>query len=187
MNTKKTTPNAIPVEIYNELYDFLCDNIAYYGECDEDGNCHYGFEFESEDGRYYISGCAVSSFEYEDDSFDHAFGTEHCGHWEFDKIEEVVTEQCLFIDNEENETEVEFDSEIFDHLHDETTIKRGGVEINQGDEVIAKPRFLRWTACKFLYFDTIDRCYYVEIGKYQYRCDKVLPATEKNRELVGTY
>ena len=110
MNTKETTPNAIPVEIYNELYDFLCDNIADNGECDEDGECHYGFEFESEDGHYYISGIAVSIFEYIDDSFDHAFGTEHCGHWEFDKLEEVVTEQCLFIDDEETREYIGYDS-----------------------------------------------------------------------------
>lgn len=187
MKTTATTPTTIPVEIYNELYDYICDGIADNGECDEDGRCIDYFEFESNDGKYHISGDVEAYFEYVDDSFDHAFGTEHCGHWEFDKLDCVTVESCLYIDDEENETEIEFDDEIFYHLHDETTIKRGGIEINQGDEVIAKPRFLRWTACKFLYFDTIDRLYYVEIGKYKYSCEKLLPATEKNRQLIGTY
>ena len=127
---KTTATPTIPVEIYNKLYDYICDSIAEYGECDEDGKCDFGFEFESEDGHYYISGEASAIFEYEDDSFDHAFGTEHCGHWEFDKLDGVTVNTCLYIDDDDNETKIKFDGDVFDHLHDETTIKRGGIEIN---------------------------------------------------------
>ena len=187
MKTTATIPTTIPVEIYNELYDHLCDTIAENGECDEDGKCDYGFEFESEDGHYYISGEASAYFEYIDDSFDHAFGTEHCGHWEFDKLDDVIVEVCLYIDDDEDETEIEFDGEVFEHLHDETTIKRGGIEINQGDEVIAKPTWMRWTSAKFLYYDTINRYYYIEIDGKKRLTYKLLPATKKNRQLIGTY
>lgn len=186
MKATATTPNTLPREIYDELYDYICDSLAEHGECDEDGRCKDYFEFESEDGKYSISGEVEAYFEYEDDSFSHEFGIEECGHWEFDKLDSISVDYCGTLDDDDNEIELPFDMEIFNHLHDKTTIKINGVTINAGDDIVVKPLFGKWLLGTFKYYDPIDKVYFYDGDCWSYSY-KILPATEQNRQLIGNY
>lgn len=186
MKATATTPNTLPREIYDELYDYICDSLAEHGECDEDGRCKDYFEFESEDGKYSISGEVEAYFEYKDDSFSHEFGIEECGHWEFDKLDSISVDYCGILDDNDNEIELPFDMAIFNHLHDKTTIKINGVTINAGDEIVVKPLFGKWLLGTFKYYDSIDDVYYYDGDCWSYS-HKILPATEQNRQLIGKY
>lgn len=191
MKTTATTAKTLPREIYHELYDYLCESIAEYGaeDCDENGRYKGDFDFESEDGHWYIGGKVEAYFEYEDDSFSHEFGIEECGHWEFDSLYDVTVDACYFIDDDENETDVEFDSDVFEHLHDKTTIVVGGVTINAGDEVVVKWFFGKWHLATFLYYDTINRRYFWQShgNSYSNYGYNLKPLTDETRQLVGTY
>ena len=186
MKATATTPTTLPREIYDELYDYICDSIAEHGECDEDGRCKYYFEFESGDGKYFISGDAEAYFEYEDDSFSHAFGVEECGHREFEKLNSISVDYCGTVDVDDNEIELPFSMEIFEHLNDQATIRIDGVTINAGDEVVVKPLFGKWLLGTFKYYDPIDKVYYYDGDCWSYS-HKILPATEQNRQLIGKY
>jgi len=182
------TPTTLTKELYMELYNYLCDLFERDGECDDDEKSSLYFDFESEDGHYFISGDATAYFRYEDDSFDHAFGTWHGGHYEFDKLDEVSVESCIYVDDDENESEIEFDCEVFAHLHDKTTVKINGMTINRGDVVVAKGYFGKWFLATFLYYDPIEGIYHWNTDKSPWKSGKkMLPATIANCEFVGKY
>lgn len=189
MNATATTPTTIPVEIYRDLFDYLNEELFDSSDFDGDDGATSEFIYQSDDGHWLITGEAKASSKYIDESFDHAFGTEYCGYWDMDQLEDVTIFESSYFDDDDKETAMAFDFDIFDHLHDKTTIKRGGVEINAGDDVVVKDYMNgRWQLAKFLYYDTINESYHWsgEGGRKRYGY-KLLPATEENRKRVGTY
>ena len=101
-------PTSLSDEFYKRLYNEI--------------NSHVGESNEEEEQRYEIDidGLFVSinvTFEsiLVDDSFDHAFGTEHAYHTELGEIQEIEIDVINDFDAEGNEIDItdEFDPDKF--------------------------------------------------------------------------
>lgn len=149
------TTKTICSELYNKVYNAIIEAAENHGIEDED-DTRFGFYLE--DGDWSIEGTASLPVEYIDDSFDHAFGTEVCGHLEhsFEEMPEIDEVSVFFGEDGE---EVEFDFDKFYTQFDVTERKlRNGEVIKQGDEVLATNsaswRYKRYERAIFHHYNT---------------------------------
>ena len=179
MEIKKT----IPTEIYKKIYDAIIAAADAHGIESIDDNC---FHFTYEDEDWSIEGTASLSVEWIDDSFDHAFGTEHCGHLEhrFDEMPDI--EEIYVYDSQENEVEFDFDKFYTQFDITECKLYNGHV-VKKGDEVIVRSHRTHIIVI-FDHHNTETREWFCrcifggKVNEIPYRYDSIIPATEKNKK-----
>lgn len=178
----------LPDNFYERLYDQIMD---------------YGFSPENEDEKTCTMYIDIDDFTVEldatfdvyieDNSFDHAFGTEHIYDLAVGELDDVfVTKMWHCGDDGEQEVTELYDNEKFWLQFKDFVIKRGSHYIHHGDEVVVKLgsyKFSGWGKVTFLYYDTrlghavctpSIHSKYITRKAYPY----VLPATTANLALV---
>jgi len=169
-------------EFYEKLYEEI-ENYGFEPETEEDSTCN--MEFEDVEG-FYVSLDASFTIKFVDDSFDHAFGTEHAYHFETDYLD--IIEAVTITDEDGNDLSDLFDYDVFFEQFKRYEVKFfGGGEIKSGDTVIGVHNGYPFEELEFLYRDTLKGEYVCKpIGDCKYKFHryykKVLPATEENRK-----
>lgn len=182
----------LPANFYEQLYNEIMG---------------YGFEPESEDDKICNMEITIGDFTVDldatfqvnvvDNSFDHAFGTEYIFDLEAGELEEIIINNIWFSDEDsvlEDDVSELFNEKIFWEQFKQYVIKRNGIYIHHGDEVVVKVSTLcgAWQKMIFLYYDTRLRvavCTKSIHSKYIWKrkCDVVLPATTGALSIVGKY
>ena len=130
MKTTRTFDEKFYENLYNEIINYADENFC--PEYEDDTTCSMEFEI----GKFSVLLTATFEVELIDDSFDHAFGTEHAYHLEVGYLTDLEVEQ-IWESNDDNDLEDDvtddFDMEMFwDQFK-----QYGTKNIKPGDEVIA--------------------------------------------------
>ena len=180
----------LPDNFYKRLYDEIMD-YEFDPENEDEKTCPMEIEIDD----FLVELDATFNVYIEDDSFDHAFGTEHAYHLEVGELEEIEVKHIWFSDEDsmlaDDVTELYSDDKFWLQFKS-FVIKRGGHYIHYGDEVIVtsqNTRYRNWVKRTFLYYDTrlgLAICTpnihakYISKLAYPY----VFPATTQNLRLV---
>lgn len=182
METNIKFPHDFYEKLYNEIMDYSFDP-----ENEDDTEC----SMEIEIGKFTINLTASFEVNVVDNSFDHAFGTEYIYDLEAGDLTDIEIEDIWFYDDEtdvEAELTEQFDEKRFWEQFKQYVIKRNGIYIHHGDEVVTSCHG-RWVKRTFLYYDTRLRvavctpsihAKYISKREYAY----VFPATTANLALV---
>ena len=154
------TNNAFTEEFYKNLYDEIINNKDYETDNEEETTCEMEFEI----GNLFVRLNATFKVEFVDDSFDHAFGTEHCYHYEVGDLEDIEIEE-IYMQDEEGDFEIEVTDQFDEEKFWEQFKQYGVRNIKPGDEVIARRtgRYGREVTATYLYTDTMKD---VHVCKY---------------------
>ncbi len=186
METNIKFPHDFYEKLYNEIMDYSFDP-----ENEDDTEC----SMEIEIGKFTINLTASFEVNVVDNSFDHAFGTEYIYDLEAGDLTDIEIEDIWYYDDEtdlEAELTEQFDEKRFWEQFKQYAIKREGIFIRYGDEVVVKHSTNRgaWERMTFLYYDTRLRVAVCTrnirskyIWKKQYKC--ILPATTGALSIVG--
>ena len=126
----------LPHDFYESLYEEIM-NHEFNPENEDDTSC----SMEIEIGKFTINLTATFEVHVVDNSFDHAFGTEYIYDLEAGDLEEIEIEDIWFYDEEtdvEAELTEQFDEKHFWEQFKQYAIKRNGIYIHYGDEVVVK-------------------------------------------------
>lgn len=179
----------LPDNFYKRLYDEIMD-YEFDPESEDEKTC--AMEIEIDD--FFVDLEATFDVYIEDDSFDHAFGTEYAYHLEVGELEDIAVYHIWHYDDDGNDTDVTelYSDDKFWLQFKDFVIKRGSHYIHHGDEVIVttqRTRYRNWVKRTFLYYDTrlgLAICTpnihakYISKLAYPY----VFPATTQNLRLV---
>ncbi len=180
----------LPHDFYESLYEEIM-NHEFNPENEDDTSC----SMEIEMGNITVNLTATFEVHVVDNSFDHAFGTEYIYDLEAGDLEEIEIEDIWFYDDEtdvEAELTEQFDEKHFWEQFKQYAIKRNGIYIHHGDEVVVKHSMTwgAWEKRTFLYYDTrlgVAVCtrsiHSKYISKSEYKC--ILPATTGALSIVG--
>lgn len=180
----------LPANFYERLYDSIMD-YSFDPEDEDEKTCSMEIEIDN----FIVDVDATFNVYIEDNSFDHAFGTEHIYDLAVGELEDIEVTQMWYSDDE-SDTDVTdlFDEKKFWLQFKQFVIKRNGIHIHHGDEVVVKTSTLygAWQKMTFLYYDTRLRvavCTKSIYSKYIWtrQCDVVLPATTGALSIVGKY
>lgn len=177
----------LPANFYERLYDSIMD-YGFDPEDEDEKTCSMEIEIDN----FIVDVDATFNVYIEDNSFDHAFGTEHIYDLAVGELEDIEVTQMWYSDDE-SDTDVTdlFDEKKFWLQFKQFVIKRNGIHIHHGDEVVVKTSTLygAWQKMTFLYYDTrlgLAICTpnihakFVSKRAYPY----VFPATTQNLRLV---
>lgn len=177
-----------PTSLSPEFYENLYNEIINHGfEPETENDCHCNMDIEDVDG-FFVNLEATFEVNYEDDSFDHAFGTEYGYHFECGNLIDI--EAVVLSDEDGNDVSDLFDYDAFWEQFKCYEFKlRSGAELKSGDAVLAGGYYVgRWSEMKFLYYDSLrDLFICVPVGQddkriCQFSFPKVVPNTEENRK-----
>ena len=169
-------------EFYKKLYEEIICKYEFDPESTEDTSCY--IEAEDFEG-FYIEFKATFEVNVIDDSFDHAFGTEHGWHIEVGELTNI--EEVTMYDEYDNNVSHLFDYDAFWEQFKRYEVKfYGGGEVKSGEAVLASFDGKRWEEAEFIHKDTLSGEYICKpIGKQMYKFHrsykKILPATENYR------
>lgn len=172
-------PTSLSQEFYEKLYEEI-ENYGFEPETEEDSACN--MEFEDVEG-FYVTLDASFTIKFVDDSFDHAFGTEHAYHFETDYL--AIIDAVTITDEEGNDLSDLFDYDAFWEQFKRYEVKFiDGDEIKSGETVIGVYNGYPQEEVTFLYRDTLKKEYVCKRNGQSWttRFKKVLPATEENRK-----
>lgn len=182
----------LPHDFYENLYDEIM-NYGFEPETENDTSC----SMEIEIGKFRVNLTATFKVNVVDNSFDHAFGTEYIFDLEAGDLEEIEIEDIWFYDDDANiEAKIteQFDERRFWEQFKQYVIKRNGIYIHHGDEVVVKYSFLlgAWVKMIYLYTDTrlgVHVCTRSIHSKYIWKKNfkEILPATTGALAIVGKY
>lgn len=181
----------LPSDFYERLYEGVM-NYGFNPEDEDEKTCAMEIEIDN----FTVDLEATFDVHIEDDSFDHAFGTEYAYHLEVGELEDIAVYHIWHYDDDNNNntdvTELYSEDKFWLQFKD-FVIKRGSHYIHHGDEVVTRSqegwRSSRWVKRTFLYYDTrlgLAICTpnihakYVRKHAYPY----VFPATTQNLRLV---
>ena len=177
-------------DFYENLYEESM-NQEFNPESEDDTSC----SMEIEIGNFTVHVNATFEVNVVDNSFDHAFGTEYIYDLEAGDLTDIEVEDIWYYDEEtdvEAELTDQFDEKRFWEQFKQYAIKREGIFIHHGDEVVVKNSMSwgAWERMTFLYYDTRLRLavctrsiHSKYIWKKQYKC--ILPATTGALSIVG--
>lgn len=181
---------TLPYDFYQNLYNEIMSQ-DFEPENEDDTTCDMEFTI----GKFQINLCATFEVNVVDNSFDHAFGTEYIYDLEAGDLTDIEVEDIWYYDEEtdvEAELTDQFDEKRFWEQFKQYAIKREGIFIHHGDEVVVKNSMSwgAWERMTFLYYDTRLRVavctrsiHSKYIWKKQYKC--ILPATTGALSIVG--
>jgi hypothetical protein len=178
----------LPDNFYERLYDQIMD-YDFGPESVDEKTCTMYIDIDD----FTVELDATFDVYIEDNSFDHAFGTEHIYDLAVGELEDVEVTQIWYC-NDECEKDVTdlYDDEKFWLQFKQFVIKRGSHYIHHGDEVVVRSqcyRYSPWVKMTFLYYDTrlgkavctpSIHAKYISKRAYPY----VFPATTANLALV---
>lgn len=178
----------LPSDFYERLYESIID-YDFNPEDEDEKTCAMEIEIDN----FVIDLEATFDVHIEDDSFDHAFGTEYIYHLEVGELEDIAVYHIWHYDDDDNDTDVTelYSDDKFWLQFKKFVIKRGSHYIHHGDEVVTRSpgRYGRWIKSTFLYFDTrlghavcTPNIYAKFVRKHAY--PYVYPATTQNLRLV---
>lgn len=179
----------LPDNFYESLYDQIMD-FGFDPEDEDEKTCAMEIEIDN----FVVDLEATFNVELIDDSFDHAFGTEYAYHLEVGELEDIAVYHIWHYDDDDNDTDVTelYSDDKFWLQFKQFVIKRSGIHIHHGDEVVVtsqNTRYRNWIKATFLYYDTrlgVAICTpnihakFVSKRAYPY----VFPATTQNLRLV---
>lgn len=172
-------------EFYVNLYKRICE--ADIDADMSDDTCSVHLELDDVDG-YDVSLEATFEVKVIDDSFDHAFGTEHAWHCEFGELTDI--DDVYLYDKDENDMSHLFDHDAFLEQFKRYEVKfHSGIVVKSGDTVIVITGGKHGEA-EFLYKDTLSGDYICKpIGNQFYKFPRsyswMFPNTETNRKLLA--
>ena len=176
-------PTSLSPEFYTNLYNEIIRDYDFDIDGDTEGNtCSTYIEVEDFHG-YYI--CFKATFELNliDDSFDHAFGTEHAWHMEIGELIDI--EEVTMYDEDDNDVRALFDYDAFWNQFKRYEVKfTSGTVVKSGDTVIAHCKYNRYELAEFLYRDSrTDEyiCKPIGVHRYSRSFKRIYPNTEENR------
>ena len=148
-------PTSLSPEFYEKLYEEI-ENYGFEPETEEDSTCN--MEFEDVEG-FHVSLDASFTIKFVDDSFDHAFGTEHAYHFETDYLD--IIEAVTITDEDGNDLSDLFDNDAFFEQFKRYELKfLSGKVVKSGETILAGGRYnCHWDEMKFLYYDALDKRY----------------------------
>jgi hypothetical protein len=179
-------PTSLSQEFYKKLYDEIICKYEFSPESTEDTSCY--IEAEDFEG-FFIELKATFEVNVIDDSFDHAFGTEHGWHIEAGELTDI--EEVTMYDEDGNNVSKLFDYDAFWEQFKCYEVKfHSGTVIKSGDTAIAKTDRYRFEEVEFLYKNTLSGEYICKpIGTQRYKYPRsykmVFPNTEANRKLIA--
>ena len=180
------------VKLPDNFYETLYESIMDYGfdpEDEDEKTCSMVIEIDD----FNVELEATFDVYIEDNSFDHAFGTEYIYDLKVGELEDIFVTKVLYYgdESEKDVTELYNDDKFWLQFKD-FVIKRGSHYIHYGDEVIVtsqNTRYRNWIKATFLYYDTrlgLAICTpnihakYIRKLAYPY----VFPCTTQNLRLV---
>ena len=173
-------PTSLSDEFYKKLYDEIINSDVDTGFDDDEVTRQYmGFEIDN----LYVEVRATFDVNFVDDSFDHAFGTEHSYHFEvgnFTDLDDVTVR-----DDDNNDLSSLFD---YDKFWDQdkkygVTFNSGRV-INPGDECLFRINY-KWFKGIYRYTAKQTCEHTVELDGRSRVVGTVFPATEENLKNAG--
>lgn len=176
-------PTTLSSEFYKELYNEIIRDYDFDPDCEdaEETQCSTYIEVEDFQG-FYI--CLKATYELNliDDSFDHAFGTEHGWHMEIGELIDI--EDVTMYDGDDDVSDL-FDCDaFFEQFKKREVTFRSGTVIKSGDTVIAHGKYNRYELAEFLYRDSrTDEYICKPLGAHRYSSSfkRIFPNTEENR------
>ena len=156
---------AFNQEFYVSLYEDLCKQAGEnYDSCGNDsedsfegGYRYFTSSYELETGRFTVYLDATFIELFVDDSFDHAFGTEHAWHTELGEFESISDITVYDNDTDEDVTSQFSEADFMEQFKVYET-KVGGKVIKAGDSVLvctSRPYIASsWRDGVYLYTDT---------------------------------
>lgn len=178
----------LPDNFYERLYDQIMD-YGFDPENEDDKTCAMEIEIDN----FTVEVEATFDVYIEDNSFDHAFGTEYIYDLAVGELEDIEVTQVWYSDDDSDKEVTDlFNYNKFWLQFKQFVIKRSGIHIHHGDEVIVtsqNTRHRHWIKSTFLYFDTrlglaicTPNIYAKNVSKRAY--PYVFPATTQNLRLV---
>ncbi len=184
-------PTSLSPEFYKNLYNEIIRDYDFdpdYEDCEET-RCSTYIEVEDFQG-FYI--CLKATYELNliDDSFDHAFGTEHGWHMEIGELTDI--DEVTMYDGDDDVSKL-FDCDaFFEQFKEREVTFSSGTVVKSGDTVIAaiKKRRYQYEEVEFLYKDTLSGGYICKpIGSQRFKFPRtyamVFPNTEQNRKVLN--
>ena len=176
-------PTSLSPEFYKKLYNEIIRDYDFDPDVDDidESQCSTYIEVDDFDG-YFISFKAIFEFNVIDDSFDHAFGTEHGYHCEvggFIDIDEVT----MYKGDEKMDGLFDYDA-FFEQFQEREVRFMSGTVISSGDTVIADCGYNRFEEVRFMYKDTLSGQYICErdnVLRPTKAYKRIYPDTETNR------
>lgn len=175
-------PTSLSPEFYKKLYDEIICKFDFDPEDTEDTSRYIDAEdFEG----YYIEFKATFEVNVVDDSFDHAFGTEHYAYLEVGELSDI--DEVTMYDEDGNNVSKLFDHDAFMEQFKSYEVKLySGAVIRSGDTILANYNGYRWEEVEFIHKNTLSGLYVCRpVGSQRYKYPRayssVLPATKKNR------
>lgn len=178
----------LPDNFYERLYDQIMD-YGFDPENEDDKTCCMEIEIDN----FTVEVEATFDVYIEDNSFDHAFGTEYIYDLAVGELEDIEVTQVWYSDDDSDKEVTDlFNYNKFWLQFKQFVIKRGGIHIHHGDEVVVtsqNTKYRHWIKATFLYYDTrlgLAICTpnihakFVSKRAYPY----VFPATTQNLRLV---
>ena len=182
----------LPVNFYEQLYNEIM-GYGFEPENEDDKTCN----MEITIGDFTVDLDATFQVNVVDNSFDHAFGTEYIFDLEAGDLEEIEINNIWFSDDDselEDDVSELFNEKIFWEQFKQYVIKRNGIYIHHGDEVVVKHswRFGAWEKMVYLYTDTrlgVHVCTRSIHSKciWKKNFKEILPATTGALAIVGKY
>lgn len=180
-------PTSLSPDFYKKLYNEIICKYEFSPESTEDTSCY--IEAEDFEG-FYIEFKATFEVNVIDDSFDHAFGTEHGWHIEVGELTDI--DEVSMYDEDGNNVSHLFDYDAFWEQFKCYEVKfHSGAVVKSGDTVIvtAKTRRRSYEEAEFLYKDNLSGDYICKpIGNQLYKFprsySRIFPNTEANRRLL---
>ena len=177
---------SLSPEFYTNLFNKI-ENYGFEPETEDDCYCH--MEFEDFEG-FHVSLDATFEVKFIDDSFDHAFGTEHGYHFEAGALTEISGVELT--DEDGNDMSDLFNCDAFWEQFKRYTVKFiGGGVVNSYDTVLVEVCRGTWEERTFIYKDTQSGEYYCnptdksKYSLYRRSFKKIMPATDENRKRFG--
>lgn len=178
----------LPDNFYERLYDQIMD-YGFNPESEDEKTCSMEIEIDN----FIVEVDATFDVYIEDNSFDHAFGTEYIYDLAVGELEDIEVTQIWHSDDE-SDTDVTdlFDYNKFWLQFKQFVIKRNGIHIHHGDVVVVKRSWKtnRWEKRTYLYTDTRTGKHvcarYLGRGKFSWEEEfqNIIPATTANLALV---
>ena len=171
-------PTSLSDEFYKKLYnEIIKSNVDI--DCDDDVTKNYlNFDIDGLD----VEVRATFEVKFVDDSFDHAFGTEHAYHFE---VGNFIDLDDVTIWDEENNLSDLFDYDAFWEQDKKFGVTfRSGAVINPGDECLFRNRY-EWKRGVYRYTAKQTCEHTVELDGRSRVVGTVFPATEENLKNAG--
>ena len=153
--------DIFPENFYKDLYEEICSYAESNFECDDEEATSTSISMELEIGDILVCLNADFDVEWQDDSFDHAFGTWDGWHMELRDLQDIDIEAVY--DEEGEDITKKFDNNAFWAQFHRTEVKlKSGEVIKAGDDVQYLFCWATWLEMTFEYYDTLHKRY---VGK----------------------